>query len=84
MAAERVPLVQVRHLKKYFPITRGVIFQRRIGDVKAVDDVSFDIYKGETLGLVGEPVAGKPRSGAPSCASMSRQRGRLFLMGWTF
>ncbi len=63
MAAERVPLVQVRHLKKYFPITRGVIFQRHIGDVKAVDDVSFDIYKGETLGLVGETGCGKTTVG---------------------
>ncbi len=63
MAAERVPLVQVRHLKKYFPVTRGVIFQRHIGDVKAVDDVSFDIYKGETLGLVGETGCGKTTVG---------------------
>lgn len=63
MAAERVSLVQVRHLKKYFPVTRGVIFQRHIGDVKAVDDVSFDIYKGETLGLVGETGCGKTTVG---------------------
>jgi len=63
MAAERVPLVQVIHLKKYFPITRGVIFQRHIGDVKAVDDVTFDIYKGETLGLVGETGCGKTTVG---------------------
>ncbi|MCS7178220.1 MAG: dipeptide ABC transporter ATP-binding protein [Anaerolineae bacterium] len=63
MAAERIPLVQVIHLKKYFPITRGVIFQRHIGDVKAVDDVSFDIYKGETLGLVGETGCGKTTVG---------------------
>lgn len=63
MAAERVPLVQIRHLKKYFPITRGVIFERHIGDVKAVDDVSFDIYKGETLGLVGETGCGKTTVG---------------------
>ncbi len=63
MAAEQVPLVQVRHLKKYFPITRGIIFQRHIGDVKAVDDVSFDIYRGETLGLVGETGCGKTTVG---------------------
>jgi oligopeptide transport system ATP-binding protein len=63
MAAERVPLVQVIHLKKYFPITRGVIFQRHIGDVKAVDDITFDIYKGETLGLVGETGCGKTTVG---------------------
>jgi len=63
MAAERVPLVEVRRLKKYFPITRGVIIQRHIGDIKAVDDVSFEIYKGETLGLVGETGSGKTTVG---------------------
>ncbi len=63
MAAEHEPLVQVRHLKKYFPITRGVVIQRHIGDIKAVDDVTFDIYKGETLGLVGETGSGKTTVG---------------------
>jgi oligopeptide transport system ATP-binding protein len=47
-------LLRVDHLVKYFPITQGIIFQRQIGAVHAVDDVSFDIYEGETLGLVGE------------------------------
>jgi peptide/nickel transport system ATP-binding protein/oligopeptide transport system ATP-binding protein len=53
------PLVEVRNLQKWFPITRGLIFQRRIGDVKAVDDISFDVRRGETLGLVGETGCGK-------------------------
>ena len=56
-------LVSVRGLKKYFPITRGILIQREIGSVKAVDDVSFDIYKGETLGLVGESGCGKTTTG---------------------
>ncbi len=56
-------LVSVRGLKKYFPITRGILIQREIGSVKAVDDVSFDIYKGETLGLVGESGCGKTTAG---------------------
>ncbi len=63
MAAERTPLVQVRHLKKYFPVTRGLIIQRHVGDIKAVDDVSFNIYSGETLGLVGESGSGKTTVG---------------------
>jgi oligopeptide/dipeptide ABC transporter ATP-binding protein len=53
------PLVSVRDLVKHFPITRGIIFQRPIGAVHAVDGVSFDIREGETLGLVGETGSGK-------------------------
>ena len=56
-------LVSVRNLKKYFPIVRGTVIQRHIGDIKAVDDVSFDILKGETLGLVGETGCGKTTVG---------------------
>ncbi len=53
------PLLSVRHLTKYFPITKGIILQREVARVHAVDDVSFDIYPGETLGLVGESGCGK-------------------------
>jgi peptide/nickel transport system ATP-binding protein len=53
------PLVEVRNLVKHFPITRGLIIQKQIGAVKAVDDVSFDVRKGETLGIVGETGCGK-------------------------
>jgi oligopeptide transport system ATP-binding protein len=56
-------LLRVDHLVKYFPITQGVIFQRQIGAVHAVDDVSFEIYEGETLGLVGESGCGKSTTG---------------------
>jgi oligopeptide/dipeptide ABC transporter ATP-binding protein len=55
----RTPLLEVRNLVKHFPITRGIIVQRQIGAVKAVDDISFDVYQGETLGLVGETGCGK-------------------------
>jgi ABC-type oligopeptide transport system ATPase subunit len=47
-------LLEVSGLKVYFPITRGIVIQRRIGDVRAVDGVSLTLRRGETLGLVGE------------------------------
>jgi oligopeptide transport system ATP-binding protein len=56
-------IIQVRGLKKYFPITRGILIQREVGAVKAVDNISFDIYRGETLGLVGESGCGKTTTG---------------------
>ncbi|HZG58972.1 MAG TPA: dipeptide ABC transporter ATP-binding protein [Anoxybacillus sp.] len=56
------PLLQVKGLKKYFPITGG-IFEKKIGEVKAVDNISFTVYKGETLGLVGESGCGKSTTG---------------------
>jgi oligopeptide transport system ATP-binding protein len=59
----REVLLSVKSLKKYFPITSGIVFQRQVGAVKAVDDVTFDVYKGETLGLVGESGCGKSTTG---------------------
>jgi oligopeptide/dipeptide ABC transporter ATP-binding protein len=53
------PLLQVDHLTKHFPLTRGVIFQKQVGTVRAVDDVSFSIPPGQTMGLVGETGCGK-------------------------
>jgi len=52
-------LVEVRNLIKHFPITRGIIFQKQIAAVHAVDDVSFDVIRGESLGIVGETGCGK-------------------------
>ena len=52
-------LVEVSNLKMYFPVNEGIIFQRKVAEVKAVDDVTFTIKKGEALGLVGESGCGK-------------------------
>lgn len=56
-------LLEVTNLKKYFPIKSGILFQREVAAVKAVDGVSFKVYKGETLGLVGESGCGKSTTG---------------------
>ena len=56
-------LVQVKGLKKYFPVTQGIILQRKVADVKAVDGLDFSIRRGETLGLVGESGCGKSTTG---------------------
>jgi oligopeptide transport system ATP-binding protein len=56
-------LVQVRDLKMHFPITSGIVIQRQVAAVQAVDGVTFDIYRGETLGLVGESGCGKTTAG---------------------
>lgn len=56
-------LLDVRNLKMYFPLTQGIIFQRNVGYVKAVDGISFSIERGQTLGLVGESGSGKTTIG---------------------
>jgi len=56
-------LLRVDKLVKYFPITRGIIFQKQVAAVHAVDEVSFEIHRGETLGLVGESGCGKSTTG---------------------
>ena len=53
------PLLQVRDLKMHFPLTRGIVFKKQVGAVKAVDGISFDLHQGETLGIVGESGCGK-------------------------
>jgi peptide/nickel transport system ATP-binding protein len=57
------PLLKVEGLRKYFPVTRGIFFQRQVGAVQAVDGLSFSVNKAETLGLVGETGCGKSTTG---------------------
>jgi oligopeptide/dipeptide ABC transporter ATP-binding protein len=62
-AANGEPLLKVEGLRKHFPVNRGIIFQKQVGAVKAVDGLSFSVAKGETLGLVGETGCGKSTTG---------------------
>lgn len=74
------PLLQVRGLTKHFPV-RGGVFLRTIGQVHAVDDVSFDLDTGETIGLVGESGCGKSTVGKTLLRLYDPTAGRVFFEG---
>jgi peptide/nickel transport system ATP-binding protein/oligopeptide transport system ATP-binding protein len=79
-AANDRPLVEVEHLAQYFPIHGGLL-HRRTGEVKAVDDVSFTIRRGETLGLVGESGCGKTTVGRTLLKLLEPTAGRIVFDG---
>jgi oligopeptide transport system ATP-binding protein len=74
-------LIQVRNLKMHFPITRGFLFQKKVGAIKAVDGISFDIKRGETLGLVGESGCGKSTTGRAILQLYRPTSGDVFFEG---
>ena len=74
-------LLDVKELRVHFPIKRGVILQRKIGTVKAVDDVSFSIKHGETLGLVGESGCGKTTTGLAILKLIKHTTGKIVFNG---
>ena len=78
MAEAAAPILRVTDLKVHFPLTQGLFLQKQVGSVKAVDGVSFELARGETLGLVGESGCGKTTTGlavlrmlAPSAGSIA-------------
>lgn len=73
-------ILSVQDLKKHFPIKGGII-QRTVGHVKAVDGVSFDIYKGETLGIVGESGCGKSTTGRAIIRLFENSGGHVYFKG---
>jgi oligopeptide transport system ATP-binding protein len=78
---ENGALLKVQNLKMHFPITHGIIIQRRVGAVKAVDGITFDIKRGETLGLVGESGCGKSTTGRAILQLYQPTAGDVFFEG---
>jgi len=75
------PILRVEDLKVHFPVTKGIVIQRRVATVKAVDGVSFTIRRGETLGLVGESGSGKSTTGLAVLRMLTPTAGRIVFEG---
>src|SRR5258707_13346418 len=79
--SEGPPLLRVEGVRKHFALTKGILFTRTLGHIKAVDDVSFDIRAGETLGLVGESGCGKTTTSRMILNLEEPTEGRILLEG---
>jgi oligopeptide transport system ATP-binding protein len=75
------PLVRLVGIKKYFPITQGIIFQHTVGHVHAVDGIDLDVYPGETIGLVGETGCGKSTTARLITRLLDVTEGQIFFDG---
>ncbi|MEC3658042.1 dipeptide ABC transporter ATP-binding protein [Bacillus velezensis] len=79
-AADQETILELKDVKKYFPIRSG-FFQRKVGDIKAVDGVSFSLKRGETLGIVGESGCGKSTAGRTMIRLYKPTDGRILFKG---
>ena len=79
--ADAEVILDVRNLVKYFPITRGILFKKQVGTVKAVDGISFQLRKGETLGLVGESGCGKTTTARTILRLEEPTEGEVYFQG---
>jgi oligopeptide/dipeptide ABC transporter ATP-binding protein len=79
--AARVPIIKLEGVKMHFPITRGIIFQRKVGAVHAVDGVDLELFPGETLGLVGETGCGKSTLARVVMRLFKPTEGKVFFEG---
>ena len=79
--SENGSILQVTDLEKHFPVRKGIVWERTVGQVKAVDGVSFEIPEGKTLGLVGESGSGKSTTGYTILQLMRATSGSVRFMG---
>jgi len=80
-SADAEPLLRVEDLRVHFPVSRGVLFKKQVGSVKAVDGVSFTLERGQTLGLVGESGCGKSTTGLAVIRMLQPTSGRIVFEG---